>query len=108
MRGLLQRDLPENFLSHPEVVAGCIVDMHYQFASPCPPRRREEFLNQGDPFPLMNHDALNEALGGALEQHGIPGDSKKWSVSISGLTSSVSTSGVFSSRAVHIRPRTYS
>jgi hypothetical protein len=42
------------------------VNVHYQLSSPCILPNWEEFPTTGIRFPLMNHDALNEAVGGSI------------------------------------------
>jgi hypothetical protein len=73
------------------------------------PPSREGFFNQWTTFPLMNYDALNEALGGSIETTWNPwGSCKTVSTLFLDATVMFSTSGVFSSGAVHIRSRRYS
>jgi hypothetical protein len=44
-------------------VRGCILNVHYQFSSPCTLPSREEFLNQGNELSLSDPDSPD--LGGA-------------------------------------------
>jgi hypothetical protein len=69
----------------------------------------KNFSTKGIKFPLMNHDALNESLGGNIVTAWNPWKFHK-TVEIISLDTTVlfSTSDVFSSRAVYIPRGTYS
>jgi hypothetical protein len=93
---------------HSCIVSRRIVNMNHQFFWLGLHRDGKKLWTKGIKFSSMNHDALNDSPGGNIFTTWKPWELHR-TVSIVFVQAMVlfSTSGVFSSREVHIRPQTY-